>query len=160
METCAERLPSRLVLCGSMTFFAHMRDLRDELYSHDVHVVLPDTEDDIGHYDARQYELFRRCCVKRHLRRVRSQRTFGILVANFNKNGIPDYIGPSTFAEIATAAATNKRIFILQDFPAVFKDVLADWEAVPLHGRLDPIVQLNHNTCILRVEQQLEMFIN
>jgi hypothetical protein len=157
MATQAERLPMRLVLCGSMTFFGHMRELREELNGYDINVALPDAEDGINDHGPRQYELFRRHVVKRHLQRVRSQRTFGILVTNFDKHGIPDYIGPSTFAEIATAAATNKRIFVLQDFPTVFKDVLADWEAVPLRGRLEPLLELYHSSC-MHLEQQLEMF--
>lgn len=139
-----------------MTFFGHMLELRDQLWQEHVESALPDRESEERLYDPRQYELFRRKVVRRHLSRVRSHRTFGILVTNFDKHGIADYIGPSTFAEIATAAATNKRIYVLQDFPDVFREVLMDWGAVPLRGLLRPLIEQYRESC--PPETQLELF--
>lgn len=140
-----------------MTFFGYMRRLGDELRAADVEVVLPDAEDGLDHHDPRQYELFRRGAVQRHLGRVRSRHTIGILVTNFDKHGIDDYIGPSTFVEIAAAAASNKRIFVLQDLPAVFRDALTDWDAIALRGRLDDVVDLYRRSC--RPDHQLDLFV-
>jgi hypothetical protein len=100
-----------------MSFFGHMLELRNHLSHEHIEVAIPDAESEAQLYDPRQFELFRRKVVHRHLSRVRNWRTFGILVTNFDKHGIPDYIGPSTFAEIATAAAMNKKIYVLQEFP-------------------------------------------
>jgi hypothetical protein len=153
----AEHHYPRLVLCGSMTFFGYMRRIRDELSEFDIEVALPDAEDDVDHYDERQFEMFRRQVVQRHIGRVRSQRTIGILVTNFDKHGIADYIGPSTFAEIATAAATNKRIFVLQDFPDVFRDTLSIWDAVPLRGSYEPLLDIYRRARAVP-DSQLELF--
>jgi hypothetical protein len=155
MPVCADR-PPHVVLCGSMSFFGHMLQLRSHLSHEHVEVALPDAESDADLHDPRQYSLFRRSVVHRHLKRVRNIRTFGILVTNFDKHGVPDYIGPSTFAEIATAATLNKKIYVLQDFPEVFRDVLSDWGAVPLRGQLQPLIEHYRSAC--PPETQLELF--
>lgn len=137
-----------VVVCGSMTHFANMHRLSDELRDEDVLAELPDAEgEDVISLNENHYRRFVRRATLTHLKRVRSRRTFGILVANFDKHGIDDYIGPNTFAEIAAAAARGKRIFVLNDFPSTYRDLLGAWRAVPLHGRLDQLVRLYREAC-------------
>lgn len=137
-----------VVLCGSMTHFPSMHRVYSELRGEDVPAQLPDAEDeDVTALDQERYRSFVRHATLAHLRRVGSRRTFGILVANFDKHGVDDYIGPSTFAEIATAAGRGKRIFVLNGFPSIYGDHLTAWGAVALHGRLEPLVALYHGAC-------------
>lgn len=137
-----------VVLCGSMTHFPSMHRVYSQLRGEDVPAELPDAEDeDVTTLDEARYRSFVRRATLAHLRRVASRRTFGILVANFDKHDVDDYIGPSTFAEIATAAGRGKRIFVLNGFPPIYGDHLRAWGAVPLHGRLEPLVALYHRAC-------------
>ncbi|WP_343763015.1 hypothetical protein [Sphingomonas molluscorum] len=134
-----------------------MCQVKEELLDDAVPVALPDVEDeDIAALDEANYRQFVGRAALNHLKRVRGRNTFAILVANFDKHGIEDYIGPSTFAEIAAAASHGKRIFILNEFPPVYRDLLSAWKAVPLHGRLDPLVQLYRDACGER-ERQLDL---
>ncbi len=137
-----------VVVCGSMTHFANMHRLSIELQEEDIPAELPDAEgEDIVALDEERYRRFVRMATLTHLKRVRSRRTFAVLVANFDKHGIEDYIGPNTFAEVAAAAARGKRIFVLNDFPTIYSDLLHAWRAVPLHGRLSPLIHLYREAC-------------
>src|SRR4028118_553833 len=103
----------RIVICGSMTFFGYMSRIREQLLRNGVEAIIPDAEDHLtGALPPNELEEFRRSMALAHIRRVRNPRTFGVLAVNFDKYGLEDYIGPSTFAEIAIAAAHGKRIFI------------------------------------------------
>jgi hypothetical protein len=64
-----------------------------------------------------EVERFKRRVSLAHMRRVRHRSTFGILAVNLDKRGVTDYIDPSTFAEIAMAAAFNKRVYLLGGYP-------------------------------------------
>jgi hypothetical protein len=116
--------------------------MQEELSEDAVPVALPDPENEsVAALDEANYRQFVAKASIAHLKRVRSRKTFAVLVANFDKHGIEDYIGPSTFAEIAAAASHGKRIFVLNDFPVAYRDLLSAWNAVPLHGKLDCLVE-------------------
>jgi hypothetical protein len=144
-EACdvgARKTAEMVVVCGSMTHFGSMCRVQEELTGDCVPVTLPDAEDgDVALLDEANYRSFVGKAAIAHLKRVRSPKTFAVLVANFDKHGIEDYIGPSTFAEIAAAASHGKRIFVLNGFPAAYRDLLTAWNATPLHGKLDRLVE-------------------
>src|SRR5690242_1558176 len=115
----------RVVLCGSMSFFGMMHRLQDQLARRQVATVLPDTENEIADtLSVDQYDALKREMSFNHIRRIKNPRTYGILVANFDKHGAPGYIGPSSFAEIAIAAAHGRKVFILNEFPSLYRDEL------------------------------------
>jgi hypothetical protein len=78
----------------------------------------------------------------RHFHRIRDRRTVGILVANVDKYGVHDYIGPNAFAEAAVAFASRRDIFVLQAIPETYRSELEAWGAIALHGDLTPILEL------------------
>lgn len=148
----------RVVVCGSMTFFGEMCRVKHTLATHSVGCVLPDAEDHVVHsMTSVQFEAFRREASFAHLRRVRHPATFAILAINFDKHGIRDYIGPSTFAEIAVATASHKKVFVLNDFPAAYAQELTTWQAIRLNGRLEPLVREYITQCA-KPTRQLTMF--
>jgi hypothetical protein len=113
-----EQNPERIVVCGSMTFYGEMLQLQDRLQKTLVRTVLPDAEDErMAALGPDEVERFKRRVSLAHMRRVRHRSTFGILAVNLDKRGVTDYIGPSTFAEIAMAAAFNKRVYLLGGYP-------------------------------------------
>lgn len=61
-----------------------------------------------------------------------------ILVLNFDKNGIKNYIGANTFLEIGYAHVLNKRIYLLNEMPeqAYIKDELEAMDIVVINGDL------------------------
>lgn len=64
-----------------------------------------------------------------------------ILVLNFEKNGIANYIGGNTLMEIAFAHVNDKKIFLLNDVPEIsYRDeILAMYDAA-LDGKLENII--------------------
>lgn len=64
-----------------------------------------------------------------------------ILVCNFEKNGIPGYIGGSVLMEIGYAHVLDKKIFFLHDIPEVgYKDELVASKPIVINGDLSTII--------------------
>jgi len=63
-----------------------------------------------------------------------------ILVCNYDKNGIKNYIGGNTLMEIGFAHVHNKKIFLLNPIPEVsYKDEIGAMCDVILNGNLNKI---------------------
>jgi hypothetical protein len=124
-----------------MAFYAEMLQVRRELNAHGVACVVPDSED-ASHaaMSAESYAAFKHSAAAAHIRRIRYPRTNGILVLNFLRHGIRNYIGPSTFAEIAVAHAAQKRIYILNGLPTMYAEELNSWRVRCLGGELEPLI--------------------
>jgi hypothetical protein len=148
----------RLVICGSITFYGQMQRAAETLRASAVKSVLPDPDDSLpASATQEQADIFKRELSFAHLRRIRNPVTFAILVLNFDKFAIPDYIGPSTFAEIAVAAVSGKRIYLIGDYPEVYSDELSAWQAVRLGGRLDALIGDYWRECV-RPSPQMNLF--
>ncbi|MDD5433345.1 MAG: hypothetical protein PHE77_01660 [Candidatus Pacebacteria bacterium] len=60
-----------------------------------------------------------------------------ILVCNFDKNGIQNYIGGNTLMEIGFAFVNDKKIFLLNDIPEIsYKDEIIAMQPIVLNGDL------------------------
>jgi len=138
----------RIVLCGSMSAYGDMQRIERELVSRGVRTVLPEADEHIREALSEEaFEQFKREVSFAHLRRIRNPATYAVLAVNVDRHGIADYIGPNTFAEIAVAFAQRKRIFLLQDAPAVYSDELSAWGAVCLNGAWHPLIQAFQDFC-------------
>jgi len=64
-----------------------------------------------------------------------------ILVANFDKNGIKNYIGGNTLMEIGFAYVLNQKIFLLNQIPDIpyYKTEIEAMKPVILNGNLEKI---------------------
>jgi hypothetical protein len=139
----------RVVLCGSMTFAREMDEIARRLHAAGVHAITPDDIDLAMEYRTQDdYVQFKRSVSRVHISKVRDPRTLGILVVNYDKHGIPSYIGPNTFAEIAIAFADRKRIFVLNGMPKAYSDELLAWGAKDLRGDLRPLTQEYLQVCV------------
>ncbi len=65
-----------------------------------------------------------------------------VLVANFEKNGIANYIGANTFLEMGFAHVLNQRIFVLNSLPDnnYLRTELEAMRPIVLNGKLENIV--------------------
>lgn len=75
-----------------------------------------------------------------HFNRIIDKSNEIILVVNDTKNGIDNYIGPNTFAEIAFAFHFNKKIYLLNDIYRPYEDELIGWNVLCLKGNLDNLI--------------------
>jgi len=64
-----------------------------------------------------------------------------VLITNFNKKGIDNYIGPSAFMEIGFAHVNDKLIFLLNPIPKglIYSDDIETMNPIVLNGDLNLI---------------------
>lgn len=148
----------RVVLCGSMGAYGDILNISSQLNKLQVPTVIPEAEDaSILGLSADAFEQFKRRVSFQYLRKIRDPRTFAVLAINVDRHGIPDYIGPNTFAEIAVTFAQSKRIYLLQGMPDDYEDELSAWRTVPLHGKLERLVEDFRRLCTTE-DSQLRLF--
>lgn len=144
----------RIVLSGSMGVYGGILDVATCLSSRQIPTIVPESEDDsVRRLSFDAFEEFKRKVSFAYLRKIRDPRTFGVLAVNLNRHGIPNYIGPNTFAEIAVAFAQSKRIYLYQGMPEAYVDELSAWRAVLLNGSLEQLANDFWQVCIQEDKQ-------
>lgn len=140
----------RIVICGSVNFPEKMKEIKSELEARGHEAVLPysiikhnlTTYEDTERlkrskgYLEKEKPLFTR----KHFDEIKN--SDAILVVNVEKNGIPNYIGGATFAEMVFAYYMEKKIFLLNPIPtheklAFFRDEIEAVQPVIINGNLD-----------------------
>ena len=118
----------RIVLCGSMKLKEKIFEIEKILKNKGYEVVTPKEF---------KVEMTKGDATKLHFDEITNEKTNIILAVNVTKNGIENYIGPNTFAEIAMAFYFNKKIYLLNDIYEPYRDELEGWNVIPLKGNLD-----------------------
>lgn len=119
-----------VVLCGSMKVKDKIIEISEELKLRGYNVLLPiecmEGKDkiiaSIAHFD-----------------RICNPENDIILIVNAEKNGIKNYIGPNSFAEIAFGFYHKKHVYLLNDIYEPYSDELLGWKVIPLKGNLNLI---------------------
>ena len=64
-----------------------------------------------------------------------------VLVLNFEKNGVKNYIGGATFLEMYEAFKLNKKIFLYNDIPeGMLKDEISGFSPIVINGELGMVI--------------------
>lgn len=119
-----------IVLCGSMKVKDEIIRVQELLKEKGYNVLLP-----VECMEGKPKVIASRA----HFDRIVNPDNEYILIVNAAKNGIENYIGPNSFAEIAFAFYHNKKTFVLNDFYEPYLDELEGWGVLELHGNLDKI---------------------
>jgi len=140
-----------------------MLELQAQLRSYGIESVAPQDERRYVELSLseRDFARVKRQMSEKYFRIIRGRSVYGILVANFEKHGRPNYIGPNTLAEIAIAFNAKKKIYLLQDIYADLRDELVAWDAVSLRGDLSVIVRdLANHTFVKERQLRFELSDN
>lgn len=121
---------NRIVLCGSMKLKEKIFEVEHFLKNKGYEVITPKEF---------KVETTKGEATKLHFDEITNQKTDIVLAINVTKNGIENYIGPNTFAEIAMAFYFNKNIYLLNDIYEPYRDELEGWNAIALKGKLEDI---------------------
>ena len=109
----------KITICGSLKFFEEMRKLEKLLISQGHSAILPikfvGTDYDNKTIMDGIRNITKNNAIKEHYKKILE--TNAILVANYDKNGVPNYIGGNTFLEMGLAYVNNKKIFVLNPLP-------------------------------------------
>ena len=119
-----------IVICGSMKIKDKIIEVASSLEKMGYNVLLP--------IECMQ-GLDKIIASKAHLDRVIDSNNEIILIVNDTKNGIDNYIGPNSFAEIAFGFYYKKRVYLLNGIYEPYKDELIGWGVIPLYGDLSKI---------------------
>ena len=109
----------KITLCGSMQFFAEMKSLKNQIEKIGFEVFIPSEEGIAEDYTKLSYQEQieqKQYYIDTHIEKIKA--SDAILITNYTKNDIIDYIGANTFLEMAFAYILGKKIFILQGIPA------------------------------------------
>lgn len=117
-----------IVLCGSMKVKDEIMRVYDTLMNMGYNVLLP--------LECIQ-NVEKSIASRAHFDRICDKANNIVLVVNTTKNGIENYIGPNSLAEIAFAFYFNKEIYLLNDIYEPYKDELNAWKVNTLNGNLE-----------------------
>lgn len=112
----------KIMICGSMTFVKEMIEAQKKLeeMGHEAETATDAQQIVDGHHDTDDLEADYNHCIendiiKTHFKMI--ENSDAILVLNFDKNGIKNYIGGNTLMEIGLAYHLGKKIFLLNPPP-------------------------------------------
>jgi len=138
----------KITLCGSITFCKEMVKLRDQLNEMGHEAIICPVMEDLAL--GRNPELIKK--IEKNHAQVKREGGFikwyydaivnsnAILVLNFEKKGIKNYIGGNTLMEMGFAYVHDKKIFLLNSVPEIsYKDEIVAMEPIILNGNLDLI---------------------
>lgn len=117
-----------VVLCGSMKVKDKILAVASNLEKIGYNVLLP--------IECMQ-GIEKTIASRAHMDRIANPDNEAILIVNETKNGIENYIGPNSFAEIAFGFYYNKKVYLLNDIYEPYKDELIGWNVISLKGDLN-----------------------
>ena len=128
----------KIVISGSIALLGKMKSIANQLTEMGYMVVIPDEVewDSIPRDD---YAEYKKGLSMKYFKEIAKDDTYAVLAVNDMKRGIADYIGASTFAEIAIAFYFGKTVYLLNGIYDQYKDELTAWGVIPLNGDLSGI---------------------
>ena len=147
----------KITLCGSIAFYQEMEQVKDWLEAAGHQVKLPPTQikNDQGEMiPVLEYYRLRKAAgvndswiwdrkaeaIRNHFNKI--EWADAILVLNYDKNGITNYIGTNTIMEMGLAFHFKKPIYLLNPIPEVSgKEEILGMKPMVLNGRLN-LIQL------------------
>ena len=130
----------KIIISGSMSFIDKMSDTANQLMETGYRTVLPEGVDWSAVPAANINERKKELSIG-YFNEIAMEDTYAVLVVNEMKRGIANYIGASTFAEIAIAFYFGKKIYLLNDIYDPYNDELSAWGVIPLHRKLSGIYE-------------------
>lgn len=145
----------KITICGSIAFFDEMDKIKNELEKLNYDVRLPpyEIEDENGnlipvkeYYEKRKSEnddeswIWDRKeeAIKNHFNKI--EWSDAIIVLNYDKNDIANYIGANTLIEMGLALHLGKKIFLLNNIPEIsYKEEILGMKPIVINGDLSLI---------------------
>ncbi|MFZ2522429.1 MAG: hypothetical protein WAX44_00630 [Minisyncoccia bacterium] len=134
----------KITLCGSIKFFDNMIEIQKQLEANGHEVYRPIKVENVDYFSedgSSRVEAKKSLnLAKVHLDKIEA--SDAILVCNYTKGDIENYIGASTFLEMAFAHYRDKKIFVLNSLPhqKYIDDELQAYDAIILNGNLGKVI--------------------
>jgi hypothetical protein len=143
-----------VTICSSAHFYQQAVAIKVELEALGYEVLVPQTArrmEETGDFDVSHYKTWYGDANDYHKKTALMQGHFNeiskgdaILVLNYEKHGVPNYIGGNVLMEMAIAFYLKKPIYILNTIPAEspFLEEIIGLGSKPLNGELKTITDL------------------
>jgi hypothetical protein len=145
----------KITICGSIAFYDRMLEIKKELEGLGHKVELPPLEvkDKDGNFiSVKEYYELRKAetnekswiwerkkeAIRAHFNKI--DRSEAVLILNYDKKGIANYIGGNTFMEMGVAFYLDKPIYLLQPLPEIsYKEEILAMFPIIINGNLTKI---------------------
>jgi hypothetical protein len=111
----------KIFIACSKHFYGKIPEIKKELEKNKHIITLPNSfdkplkEEDMKKLGNKEHSEWKQRMMRLHEPKIKINDA--ILVLNFEKNGIPNYIGGATFMEVVKAWEFNKKIFFYNPLP-------------------------------------------
>lgn len=143
----------KIAICGSLNFTYEIDKLRNELVELGFEVHIPTSAEKIlkGEFLFEEIKskkengnfsdlVIKNDAIRNYFRIINY--CDAVLVANYDKNGVKNYIGGNAFLEMGFAHVLNKPIYLLNDIPEmIYSDEIKAMQPIILSGDLSKIQQ-------------------
>lgn len=141
----------KITICSSLSFAKEIGEVAQQLRELGHEVFVPSTAEQVlsGQIDVFDIEkekesglasdrTIKNNAIIRHYKKIGKSKA--ILVLNYDKKDIKNYVGGNTFLEIGFAFVLNKKIFLLNPIPQVnYSDEIIAMQPTILNGDLSNI---------------------
>ena len=137
----------KIVICGSMKFSKEMLKIKEKLNSLGFdNVVVPRNADKYASNqlaEENSYESIKNKIeedlIRSHYEEIKN--ADAVLIVNYDKNGIANYIGGNSFLEAAFAHVLKKKLYLLFEIPNMsYSDELKAMQPIILNNDLSKII--------------------
>lgn len=145
----------KITICGSIYFYKKMLEIKQDLekLGHEVDLPPFEIKNEKGemisvaeYYSQRKSETSdtgwiwdrKEEAIRMHFNKI--EWSDAILVLNYDKNGISNYIGGNTFLEMGVAFHIGKKIYLINDIPEIsYKEEILGMKPIVIFGDLSGI---------------------
>jgi hypothetical protein len=146
----------KITICASIAFYNEMLEAKSKLetFGHEVYLPPSEVKNEKGDMiSVSEYYVERKLkentadwisdrkgeVIRLHFEKIES--SDAILVLNYSKNNIDNYIGGNTFLEMGIAVYLKKKIFLLNDIPELsYREEILGMKPIILFGDLEKIM--------------------
>lgn len=132
------------IIC-SKAFYSHIPAIKEELEQRGHVVTLPncydkpETEAEFREKGTKVHGAWKARMIAHSEEVIKAQDA--VLVLNFEKNNIPNYIGGATFLEMYDAFRLGKKIFLYNDIPeGILKDEINGFQPILIQQDLSKVI--------------------
>jgi hypothetical protein len=135
----------KVFVCSSKYFYGRVAPIKKELEKMGHAITLPNSydnpflEEEIKKITPQEHSKWKAGMLRLQIKKIIDNDA--ILVLNFDKNGLKNYIGGATFLEMFKAWELGKKIFLYNDLPSGnLSDEINAFDPVIINGNLSLVV--------------------
>jgi len=134
----------KIFICCSKHLYNKVPEIKKELEKLGHKITLPNSyeepfkEEEIKRLSREEHSKWKGEMIK--LQIVKVKLNDAVLVLNYEKNGVKNYIGGATFLEMFRAWELGKKLFLINPIPEnILKDEIVGFNPIELNGDLSKI---------------------